>query len=459
MISGLPSFVVVDDNKDELDNIKNALFEAGMPCLPIQYINDSDNESGIDHVDVTQWISPRVIVTDLNLTALQGATAANLVGPLARMLKRLSLEGPYLLCIWSKLNEEVAEVMQLLEERYRDQIPLPLEVTAIAKTDFLGEPGSLRERIKGLIAENSLFDVLFSWESRIAEASRSAISMLYSLAQDSNESKSIEDRTDELRKILAVIGNEAIGIKNAGDNPAFAMDTGLMPVLEDQVRSMSLGFGDKWLGAIPEIGKRQNIDDSVKSKLNTFFHIEEVKEDFPKDCRGVFVSLNTDYLQTNKNLGKFQKRIGRPVKALVHEEFLPKVDDPSQKKLRKDARAEITLGFLEISPACDFAQRKTRFPRYILGALIPEEFEELTSWGSPQGVKDRAHEGIRRLPKIEVKGKTYVVKFSFKYQFGAQPYDNQWFGASLFRVRDQILSDITFNCSQYASRPGVISFL
>ncbi|MGO2241104.1 MAG: hypothetical protein ACTH5D_05030 [Halomonas sp.] len=461
MISGLPGIVVIDDNESELNSIKNAFFEAGIPCLPIQYVNDPDNESGIDHVDISEWISPRIIVTDLNLTEAQNAKAVNLVGPLAKMLQKLSVKGPYLLCIWSKLGKDVTEVMEVLEERHRNDMALPLQVSVISKTEFLSERGKLRDKIKNLIAENLLFDILFNWEVRIYEAGRSAVSMLYSLAQGNNESKSIEDRAGELRKILATIGNEAIGLKNAADNPALAMECGLIPVLEDQVRSMSGAESDgKWAEAIPEIGKKQNIDDAAKSKLNTFYHIEEGAENFPKDSRGVFVCLNGQYLETRENVEKFEKRIGRSIECLIHEEFLRRKGKAAGRVLTERARNETILGFLEISAACDYAQRKTKFPRYILGALIPAEFEELTFFTTSQGVeKDRAHDGVYRLPRIDINGKTYVVKFSFKYQLGAQPNDNQWFGSSLFRVRDQILSAITFSCSQYASRPGIISFL
>jgi len=462
MISGLPGIVVIDNNKNELDSIKNAFFEAGIPCLPIQYINnDPDNESGIDHVDISEWISPRIIVTDLNLVETQNAKAVNLAGPLVKMLQKLSVKGPYLLCIWSKLEKDVSDVMEVLEERHRNDMALPLQVSVISKTEFLSETEKLKNKLKKLISDNSLFDILLNWEVRISEAGRSAISMLYSLAQDNNQSKSIEDRAGELRKILAVIGNEAIGLKNATDAPALAMECGLIPVLEDQVRSMSSADLDgKWMDAVPEIGKKQDIDDAVKSKLNTFFHVEEVPEDFPKNCRGVFISLNGKYLEVEEKLEKFEKRIGRSIECLVHEEFLSRKGKAKGRVLTERARKETILGFLEISAACDYAQRKTKFPRYILGALIPAEFEELTSFKTSQGTqKDRAHDGVYRLPKIEVKGKSYIVKFSFKYQLGAQPDDNRWFGGSLFRVRDQILSAITFSCSQYASRPGVVSFL
>lgn len=461
MILDLPGVVVIDDRQDELDNIQEAFFSAGIPCLPIRFHNgEPDNDSGIDHVDTSKWMSPRIVVTDLNLTEVLGATAPVLVGPLANMLKKLSIKGPYLLCVWSKLESEVSEVVRLLEERHGHEMNLPLHVSVIEKSKFSSDPERLKEKITSLISECSLFDILLKWEAQISEAGRSTVETLYTMAQHNSEGKTAAERSGELKKILGAIGNEAIGMKNARANPALAMEAGLIPVLEDQIKSMpDASFYEKWKSAVPEIGKKQCINDTIKSNLNTFFHIEEVEEGYAKDCRGVFVCFNKSYLEEQEKTKKFESRIGRSMKALLHEEFLPKTDDPSEKCLRESARGETILGFLEISPACDYAQKKIKFPKYILGALIPEEYEVLTSPPSSQGGKDKAHDGIHRLPKIVVKGKVYIVKFSFKYQFGAQPFDNQWFGPSLFRVRDQILSAITFSCSQYASRPGVISFL
>lgn len=457
MISGLPSIVVIDDKKDELEIIKNAFFESGIPCLPIQYINnDPENESGIDHVDISDWVSPRVIVTDLNLTEMQGASPVNLAGPLVQMLKKLELSGPYLLCMWSKLERDVEGVMQVLEKRHKKDIVLPIKLAVISKTEFLTEENQLKEKVRNLISENALFEVLLNWESRISDAARRASNALYALAQENCEDHSIEAREAELRKILAAIGNQAIGEKHALETPGLAMDYGLIPVLEDQVRSMPENdLNIKWTNAVPEIGKNQQLDDLIKSKLNTFYHVEEVPQNYPKNRRGVFVSLNMTYLQDSGNMKKFEKRLGRKIKTIIHDEFL----DSSQGNAteREAARKALTLGFLEISAACDHAQRKIKLPRYVLGVIIPTKFEQLTLFG--HGNRNRSHGGIFRFPVVNINKEPSVIKLSFKYQFGAQPDDNKWFGPSVFRVREQILSDITFNNSQYTSRLGIVSFL
>lgn len=456
MIFGFHSIIVIDDNEVELGQIRDALFSVGVPCLPVRYENsDPSNDSGIDHLDLSAWASPRIVVTDLNLTEIPSATAVNLAGPLAKLLEKLKLEGPYLLCVWSKLEGEVGEVMKILEERYRDLV-MPMSVSVIPKSVYMSDPRGLKEKLTELISENSLFSALLNWEARMAIAARKTVNLLHELVQVEVGQSKDKQMDSEFKKILAAIGNEAIGVKNANEFPAHAMEYGLFPVLEDQVRAISEGgFGEDWRVAIPDLGVRQELSESVKAKLNTFYLIEEISEELPKAQRGVFVRLSDSYF--SENLKKFESRIGRSVKCLMFEEFLS--SNSEDKPLRDKARQSIILGFLEVSALCDYAQRKTKLPRYILGAIIPAEFENLTFFAKSDGRSaDRAHEGIYRLPKVHLNGGDFIIKLSFKYQFGAQPKDNKWFGKSYFRVRNQALSAITLGCSHYGSRPGIVSF-
>lgn len=86
--------------------------------------------------------------------------------------------------------------------------------------------------------------------------------------------------------------------------------------------------------------------------------------------------------------------------------------------------------------------------------MIPVEHERHTIF--KQG--NTKHSGIYRLPNIKVLDQEYIVKISFMYQVGAIPDFNKWLGRPIFRLKDQILSDISFKASQHASRPGIIRF-
>ena len=456
-----PNIVIVDDNETELDNLRDSFFSAGIPCLPVKYENDPENFSGIDHVAFSEGFCPRVVILDLNLTEAQNASPQMLVAPVANVLKKLSLQGPYMLGIWSKLANQVAEVIELLEDRYKDDLVLPLQWEVISKHDFIiGNAAgmhALQEKVRELVGGNSLFNALLSWESRVSDAAVKTTNQLFQLAMELSPNGKIEEFSSELSQMLAVIGNEALGHMNAGESPTLAMDSGLAPIVSDQLNSYSSDtFDAHWLSALPKLGKSERVDDSIKPRLNTFYHVENVPSEFPRDARGVFVELDVAYSKSEDGRKKLEKRLGRKLKTLMHEEFLASSGERAE---RQRARESTILGFLEISAECDFAQKKVKLPRYVLGALIPVEFESHTHFSYGQATKDTAHGGIYRLPLVNIDGADYIVKFSFKYQFGMQPDDHKWLSKSKFRIRDQVLNAIVYNNSQYVSRPGVVSFL
>ena len=75
-----------------------------------------------------------------------------------------------------------------------------------------------------------------------------------------------------------------------------------------------------------------------------------------------------------------------------------------------------------------------------------------------EGTREKAHSGIYRLPNLIINGQEYIVKVTFMYQIGAIPDIHKWLAEPQFRLKDQILADISYQCSQHASRPGIIRF-
>jgi hypothetical protein len=471
-VFNLPGTVLIDDDKEELYDILTSISSAGIPCIPIHYKNEPGNQTGIDHINV-QNIRSRIIITDLNLTDTGSLEPKALVGPIAKVLEPLTNYGPYILLFWSKNESLVEEVVKHLKVRFHNKINLPIHWEVISKSKFKDKPIELKKRIELLIKENSLFNAICDWESRITYAAQKTSNALYKLTTPSDyepENKT-EQHQELFIKALALIGNETVGIKNAAEHPSLAIDLGLSPLLQDQL-NMTNDNKNLWREAVPEIGKYQQLNDSIKSALNTFCHLEEVKPGFPKDCRGVFVSLNPDKTETPEKSNKLEDKLGNSLKSIVHEEFLSSKDlgqetKAEAKAFRKKAREAVQLGFIELSAVCDQAQKKTKLHQYLLAALIPEEFIALTIFKDDNGVeRDSSHIGIYRLPKIIIDNKIYVLKLSFKYQIGTKAistvgnrhYENTWFGKPLFRLKDQILSDISFKCAQYSSRPGIIRF-
>ena len=469
-----PSFVLIDDKESELKDILNSFVGAGIPCVPIQYMHDDpNNTTGLDHVEL-ESLKPRVIITDLNLKELSASEieAVNLVGPIADVIKKIIDTGPYILYFWSKNPGLVNDVMDLLESRFKKKIQLPIHWGVINKNNYKENPQSLKERVKKLIQECPVFHALLDWENRVARAAVETTNSLYNLTMPDVDINVLykDAHQASMKNVLSAIGNETLGIKNAKEYPSDAMDFGLAPVLQDHLHSV-LGAGELWKEALPEIGSKVEVDDKVKSALNSFYHVEQVSTDFPKNCKGAFVLLSKSLRSSSDARKKFESRLGRTIDEVLKEEFISTIklkgkDKPEMRSLRASAHTETIFGLVEISADCDQAQRKTKLHRYLLAALIPNKFKEIAVFETNGVHRETSHDGIYKTPVLLIDDEEYILKLSFKYQFGANPesfvndvqYENSWLGIPKFRLREKMLADIVFKCAQYSTRPGIICF-
>jgi hypothetical protein len=467
----LPGLILIDDNAEELELIHQSFVTSGYPCLPVKYENsDADNDSGIDHVNLTR-LTPRIIITDLNLQELQRIEPTNLVGPIAKLLRKLNLIGPYILFFWSKNENLVKDVMGLLEQRDSfNDIQLPLYHGVINKTEFIGKPKELKDKVQNIIKSSPIFYALFDWENRIAKAAIDTTNLLYILTKPKNRLDYQNSHSIRLGNILAAIGNETLGDKNAKDHTSAALDLGLAPVLNDRLMVMQ---SDRsiWESAIPNIGQKIDLEEDQKYTLNSFYHVEDIADDYPKNRKGVFIKISEAILLDADNRAKLERKLGRKIKDIKMDEFLSgrKLDGKSKAEMRtyrEEALNSIELGFVELSADCDQAQRKVRLHKYVLSALIPIEYQDITIFEFNDIQRPQSHEGIYRAPVIKIGSQAYILKLSFKYQIGTIPfcnldgneYINKWLGVPKFRLKEQILGDISFKCAQYSTRPGIISF-
>ncbi|MBC3216694.1 hypothetical protein [Serratia fonticola] len=451
-----PNIILIDDEEPQLNIIQQAFFSAGIPCLPILYNCDFvENKSGIDHVELGMF-NPRIVVTDLNLRNGSLNEPKELAKPIVDLLKKINIDGPFILIFWSRIADEVNQVMDLVQERFYDETPLPIYYTSIDKTQYLGGDNkeNLKGKVKSIIGESDIFNALLDWESRISQAARETTNSLYKITKPTElQQRKYQDlHTEKLQEVLVSIGNASLGVKNAKREPEIALDLGLAPVLHDHLSTISIGKNSGiWKKAVPKIGTKIDLNDSLKTKLNSFYHIEQVIKDYPKSCRGAFLELSKDILDDGDKQNKLEARLGQDIEGIITDEFLSQIVKPDKMEM---IRASTILGFIEVSAECDQAQQKTKLHRYILAALTPIVHGDYVLYGKSK----TSHQGIYKLPDVCINGVDYILQATFKYQIGSMPDENKWFGDVKFRLRDQVMSELVFNCAHYISRPGIICF-
>ncbi len=108
--------------------------------------------------------------------------------------------------------------------------------------------------------------------------------------------------------------------------------------------------------------------------------------------------------------------------------------------------------FVDVTPVCDFVQKKVRMSRMIKGVLIPG------SINSDENIWRRIKKNavfIYVSPVIHYKEENYKMVLDFRY-FTSHASDELVSGKILFRIRKEILSDIQVKLSSHVNRVGVL---
>lgn len=459
--------ILVDDNQDYLDQLNRAFALSGLSCLPILYErNNPNNETGIDHV-ISDTKHARIIVLDINLReSLDTQNAKNLYPTIEKVLEKLNPIGPYYLIFWSRYNNLPEQIITLLSARSKNVIMAPIGWGYLDKTEFQNEnnPGELRDKLLERIDDVCIFRLLLEWEDRTNHAASHTLSDLYKIAATpSDNGWKMEETKKKLITLVTHIAHESVGHKNSKDSANHAVETGLLPILEDNLLGMtsdedSDSLNEKWGKCLEKLGDTRTIDALSKediSGLNTFYNLEEVPEGYPKCKRGVFVTLSGGVVDDQNS---FDSLFGKDntCKKLVTEEFLFNTN-VRDKKFRKEARKKIILGWLEVGAACDHAQHKNRLHRYLFSALVPSKYLEMVCDNSKSKMSLKAHDGIYRSPLFQYKKEQYVLLASFRYTSGLHS-DSYVLDKPIFRLKEQIINEIAFAWSKHSIRPGITSF-
>jgi len=207
------SVAVVDDEEKDMNDIRTCLDALKLPHLLVPY----------DPVapDIPKAPFLRLVFMDLNLggDAVTPQTQASRVGD---VLRKLDVQGPWFLVIWSQTASHEPEVVHLLRERFKD-IPVFIGHATMDKATFRlpdRESGeykkaveNLRMKITTIFTESPQIIALMAWESRIASAAGKTLAGICGLMP-----------TAALGSLLGALAIEAAGKEVAKTHPAVAVE-------------------------------------------------------------------------------------------------------------------------------------------------------------------------------------------------------------------------------------------
>lgn len=454
--------VLVDNEEDHLNKLNHAFALSGLPCLPIQYRQEPDNVSGIDHIDVDAKHA-RIIALDINLTNAGGSPdAKKLYGPIATVLEKLAPLGPYYLVFWSRCSDMPDQIMTLLK-RDAGTITAPIGYGYLDKTVLLDADSSeLKDALLKCINDVSIFKLLLGWELRTNHAASHTLSDLYHIAaKQNNNGWEKEETKKKFITLLTCIAHESVGRENSVDSANHAVEAGLLPILEDNLLGMTSdedheSLNSEWRECLEELGVKESemtnsLSEDDISNLNAFYNLEKASDVHSKCQRGIFVSVADNLLSDPVIFSSAFGSHADNLKNMANKEFLFKGDETQRNEIVENS----TYGWLEIGAACDHAQLNNKLHRYLFGMLVSAKFKDLLYIRRQR--KERAHDGIYKSPLIKYQDNNYFLLLSARYQIGVHP-ESELLGTPLFRMKEQILNEIAFHWSKHSIRPGFTSF-
>lgn len=421
-------YVVVDDEREQLALLVDALHAQGVPCVGVHYTGKSLNRDAFAGV--------RVLFSDLHL--IQGTTVPKLQFAAMETMLRNNVDpssgGPYLLIVWTSHDEEVEGLRAYLRERLEANLR-PLAVLTLDKKTFLDGSGSdlaaaVHEKVNG----SPQIRALVSWEVDVLSAAGATLAAIADLVP-ANE-RDVEGFSEKLDGVLSRLATAFAGRPNVGTDRRGAIHGALAPILTDRILNAPErpGTAGIWDAALTATGDLPEIGAADVGRMNRMLHVAlPTSEPVSSTDWGAALLLPEAAREDSPMRERFGMRYGE----LLSQIF----------RIARADRPGCTPILVRIGAVCDHAQRKPGPLPYVLGLLVPVELRHKEM--------DQLKSELE-LPVLVVDEATGPVRLLVNARFQismATPPDSF---TPLFRIREQMLTMIAAHAAGYQTRPGIV---
>ena len=423
-----PRVVVIDDRSDHLEALANGLYEQGLGCLPIHYPDDESRLKPCPNL--------RVLFADLHLMAGgDDAVHFSTIGSLIQ--ENFKPLGPYFVVLWTEYPDKAGELMEYLETRLED-VATPFDVLALDKSDYYDAQENLNseklvEDIAGISEKSPQFSVLLDWEDHVLGAAGDTIGSVLELAKSSTNKEARRAYVSRLLYNLAVAG---VGPHYFENDRFSAVNGALLPVLADRIAFLeSNSKNDVWQTAFDPEEHQQTIPSFDVAKLNRLVHLDLPSKDRKGDEPGAVIKLPERYQGE-----QFLKEFAIKQEEAASGEFFCRSFSPS------DTRFQWVL--VQSQPACDYALNRPGTLPFYVGLELPI---------GCKGNKGRPPDSLWTSPSYERLGLEHFLHVSARFPVSISKQEASSI-KSIYRIREQLLGNLSHYLHSYGSRLGIMSF-
>lgn len=464
--------VVIDDSPEDLLGISTALAKKGISTIPIHYKGAAEATDAYAACKGAADALPRIIITDIQMNDGGREPSRTDLGNVAKCLEAVAsgVDGPYMILAWTSIPNHFSSLKAYVETYFAKKgVLLPIYFDSICKNECKPSGGdtycsvTIFSKFEGHLETQLQLRALLHWERTVLNSAIASVNDLLDSSAKSGE------EVGALLKTLAigVAGKNLVGFESAAVNEALSY------LLKDKVSQLSLNASSKqvWKNAIstsPTI-----VADSAKHHLNSLLHFDKTPSDTITCPGDMWVlgqeenffeliaggdnkihleKLREEFFVFDGDGYSLDMRI-RKAKKVDYKDKLKAQYKSEYTEPKKKAKKSSEIIAIEISPVCDFSNKKKALKTLVLGVIVSKEFLS-------EKVFIKSSDSIIICPILK-DDKEYVLAISAKYvlsmadkKFNETALENK----KILRVRESILQSWIHKISSYNSRIGTVSF-
>ena len=420
-------YVIVDDERDQLGMLVDALHARGAPCVGVHYTGKPLNKAAFAGV--------RVLFSDLFL--LQGVNQPLLQYAALEAMIRNNVDpaigGPFLLIVWTTHDEQVEGLRTYLRERLEARLR-PLAVLTLDKKPYLDGKADLAAAVHDQVNASPQIRALIAWEEDVLSAAGATLSAVSDLVPA--EHRDVDSFSGLLDGTLSRLAVAFAGRPNVPADRRGAINGALAPILADRIANAPprAELAGVWDAAVTKDQALPDIDDRQVGRMNRMLHLA-VPPGEPVAATDWGATLLLP--ETERADGPMAQRFGMRYGEVMSQVF----------RLERADRARCTPVLVRTGAVCDAAQRKPGPLPYLLGVLVPADVVQ-------KATAPLKSELASPLLLLDEETGPFHLFVNARFQISMVSPTADW--SPLFRIREQLLAVIAAHAAEYQTRPGIV---
>lgn len=414
------SVVIIDDN-DSADKKSNVLENLQSVIrnqdIAVSYYSPAELKG------TTFQKNKQLIFLDLCLNSSKDEKR-NIQEEIRPLLKKILPPdfGNYGIIMWTKHSSYIDFLREKIQEdKMKNMYPSPLFIVGLDKMKYITANNfdSLFTDIEDVLRQNIAATFFLEWSNSVQKAQNSTVSNIYSLLPDY---KTLSDDFTFLLKELAK-NHTGIPESKVNDYPALYIDAykSFDDILHAELINCQKSKVDFFSKPINPFSAQDKLT-SIFAQLNTAMFI-----DVSNIVQNIVIPGNVYKVKAENDLLKIE---GAPKKA--------------------------TKIVIEITPPCDFSQKKNGNPRIVSGFMLDWSEDKATQEKYLKAFSGDARYSICPLMSSEDSNPKFIC-FDFRYTTAVKQEDLQD-GSKyeiLFRAKPKLFADVLQKFSAHAARLGL----